>query len=332
MKINLLPFQPHFFSFGGFELQTLNTFEGMRKVGLDVNFTNIWDRKSDFDILHFWGWGLPHCKNIDFAFKANKKTVATCLFSDFDGPKNRIKYHLKIKSAQTKIISSYYQKVDAIVVLNDGQAEICEHYFGINHSKIHVVPSVIHDIFFENKGSLFFEQYGIKDYILTTGNICKRKNQLNLAKACIKNGLKLVIIGKILDGEEAYGNELKQIVKNEPKTLWIPGLEPNSDMMMSAYSNASAFALPSFSETQPLSALEAASMRKSVLLGSSKYANQEYYKNCVQVIPSSIESISNGLQSLLQNKQDHLVPMEIIELCRDINVGKAYGEVYASIL
>ena len=144
-----------------------------------------------------------------------------------------------------------------------------------------IIPNIVEDSFFKPPNFDFKKKYGIEQYVLCTGNICARKNQYNLALACINLNLNLVLIGNVLDGENMYGDKLAALEKEHQNIKWIRHMESGSDELVSAYYNCAVYALPSNSETQPISALEAVAMEKPLVLLDRRYAHQSFYVNAV---------------------------------------------------
>ena len=280
MKIAFLPYQPHCFAFGGFEMQMLATFNAVKELGADVIKLNVWDTNADFDILHCWGVGLGNYENIYWAKKAGKKVVITILLEYLENLQDKLKFNISLLLHRQKLAKQMLEWADEIVVVNKDQASICIHNYKISSGKISVIPHIVSDIFFDAGKSTTS-----KDYVLITGNVCERKNQIRLALACIQEKLPLVIIGKILDGQQEYGEKLNNIIKDQSDILWIKGLDNTSNELLSYFSNCRIMALPSFSEQQPISMLEAAILGKPLLMANKPYAKQEFYKKSCLVDP-----------------------------------------------
>ena len=138
MKVKYVPFQPHCFAFGGFEIQMLSALEACIKNGVQAEKIDVWSRDNDFDILHCWGLGFHHYENIRWTKHAKKKIVLTALLSYYENFDERIRhlFSTHIKKAQ------YYIQIanmaDAVVVVNELQAEACNKYFKVPNKKIQV--------------------------------------------------------------------------------------------------------------------------------------------------------------------------------------------------
>ncbi len=329
--VKYLPLQPHCFAYGGFDIQMLQTSDAIRGCGINISELDIWGRDADFDILHCWGLGFSHYENYFWAKKSGKKLVATLLMHDIESVLASLKFKVSALISKQRIIIGMLKPVDKIAVVNENQAEICNTYYKVPANKIHIIPNVVNENYFDAALRLDKQTEG-QGYVLTTGNICQRKNQVSLAEACIQQNIKLVIVGKVMQGEEIYGNDLAQLVdKNKQLIIWIPGLTENGNELISCYENCKLFALPSFVEQQPISALEAAVLQKPILLADKKYAKQKFYQNACLVNPGSVESIANGLLDVIKQTKNYIPLAVPLQACKKQNVGLAYKALYEEI-
>jgi glycosyltransferase involved in cell wall biosynthesis len=118
----------------------------------------------------------------------------------------------------------------------------------------------------------FTSRYGVRDYVLCVGRLEPRKNQLMLAHALRDTGVPLVLLGAVADG--AYAALVRQ--HGGARVHVIESLPHDSDLLASAYAGARVFALPSWCEGAPLSALEAAAAGSELVL-SDRSAEAEYF-------------------------------------------------------
>src|SRR5665647_167424 len=253
MKVKYYPWQPHCFAFGGFDIQMINTLDSVLKAGVDASKLDIWSRDNDFDIIHLWGVGILNYQIIDWAKKSGKAIIATVLSPYNDTTRSKLGYYYRY-FFQVRQLIHYYKLIDRIVVLNDLQLNVLAKYYKVSPSKIEIIPNIVEDKYFEIPDFNFSKKYGIDNYVLCTGNISSRKNQYNLAIACINLNVNLVLIGNILDGELNYGKKLETLIDKHKNILWIRELPKASEELVAAYYNCSIFALPSKNETQPISA------------------------------------------------------------------------------
>lgn len=328
MRVKYLPHQPHCFAFGGFDLQMLNTLKAVQDAGVDASKLDIWSRDSEFDILHVWGIGSHNFTTIDFAKKAGKSVVATILVPYYDTIRTKLGYYYRFLQVMESI--RILKKIDKIVILNDLQLKVVHQRYKVPISKIEVIPNIVEDAYFKIPDFDFKKKYGIEKFVLCTGNVCSRKNQYNLALACINLNLDLVLIGNVLDGETLYGKQLADLAKRYKNITWISQQESGSDELVSAYFNCMIYALPSKSETQPISALEAVAMGKPLLLLDRSYANQPYYKNAILCKSGDVKSIEKGLVMAINKKASSEYNVEILN-CKKEKVGNLYKDLYEKL-
>ena len=331
VKVRHLPYQAHCFAFGGFEIQMLSAMDSLRGLPIETSRMDVWSRDSDFDVLHCWGLGLPNLENACWAKRSGKMVVVTALVSYLEKASQKGWFLAKYLTGEERLNMELARLADAVVVLNDMQAEVLNHYYRVKDDRIAVIPNIVQEKFFSGDEASFHAAHPIRDFVLCTGNVCRRKNQLNLAKACALAGLRLVLIGGILHGEEAYGTEVVELFQARPEFLWIKELPKDSDLLASAYHACSLFALASHREQQPISALEAAAAGKPLLLSNQNWAKQAFYKNAVLVAPESVAGIAEGLRRISNRPGSFAVPAEMVGKCREAAVGQAYFALYRSL-
>lgn len=327
MKVRVLPYQPHCFAFGGFDIQMLAAMTAAQHVGVDVLPLNPWDRDASFDALHVWGLGVTHQPAVFWAHQARKAIIMTALLP-YSTPVTRLRHFASMIVGPARERRRLLEMVDVLVVVNDEQM-IAAQAIGVPTDKIVSIPNIVEDEFFPPTAAAELTPVvPLKDFVLCVGNVCRRKNQLNLVRAASATGCPLVLIGPLLDGEQPYGAEVDRLVEEQTKIRWIKGLPPGSTELRSAFAQCVGHALPSLDECQPISALEAAASRKALLMADRPYAHQSYFKNAILVDPDSVESIAVGLRSLVGSPGRYVPPPSILERCRRDRVGEAYRGAY----
>lgn len=332
MKVRFFPLQAHCFAFGGFEIQMLSAYDAINEFSnnkVTLEKVDVWSKKQDFEIAHFWGLEMANFNNIFWAKKSGKIVVLTALLSYYDKPFSKIKHLISSKIHTAKFQLELLNFVDGLVVVNDKQKDIAASIFKFDESKIHVIPNIIHDNFIKQTEKTISN---IQDYVLITGNVCERKNQLTLAKACVKINKNLIIVGKEIPGEDNYTKELQILVNKSACITWIKGLTENSIELVNLVKNCSVFALLSYSETQPISLLEAAICQKPLLISDRSFAKQSFYQNACLVNNSSIESIIKGIDLISSDPLIFTPPIKNLTACKQDSVGKAYTKLYSALL
>jgi glycosyltransferase involved in cell wall biosynthesis len=332
MKVTFFPYQAHCFASGGFENLINSTFNSLKLKDVEINKIDLWSKDDDFEIAHFWGFGPPNYDNIKWAKKKNKKIVVTILIPDYRSIFDKFKYLISTLLGRRKDFNELLFLVDALIVTSERSKEIAIKLYKVPTKKVFLIPNTLLDSYYVNYSDKQLKSFVLQDYVFTIGNVCNRKNQLRLAKACIKLNLNLLIVGPTLLGEEEYGKELQDLIKTVSNIVWINEMKRDSDELISTYRNSLLFALPSFDEQQPTSAQEAGLLGKPILLANLPYARQKFYSNASLVNPSSVDSIVNGIEAILKNPSNFIPPNEVFNECKSANVANQYINIYNKII
>lgn len=333
MRVKFVPLQPHCFAFGGFEIQMLETFNAIKKLGVEVEKMDFWDKDDNFDIVHLWGLEIAHLNTILWAKRKNKKVVITALLNYMETPVQKMHNFISSYVAKTKYLKRISEMADSVIVLNDKQKEVAIKYYNSYPEKTKIIPIIINSKYYNYKYEEIKDNYfDLEKFILCTGNVCFRKNQYNLAKACIELDNDLIIIGNILEGEQAYADKLERLIDCKKNIKWLKGVKAADNILLNAYKNCSIFALPSFAEVQPTSAIEAAIAHKPLLLANKAYARQKYFNGAKLVNPSSVVDIKKGIISVTNDPLKFCINPKLFEDFREDFVAKKYLDVYNSII
>ena len=327
MKVRVVPIAPHCFCFGGFEVQMLSAMDAARAIGADLNPLDFWSLDQDFDTLHVWGFDSVHSNLVDWAAKHGKNVVLSALLP-YPSLITAARYRASCLIGPGKVLRPMLKNLTVLTVVNDQQANYAEKILSFPRDRIKVIPNIIDNIFFDRSQLLEKTQSLEKNRVICTGNICMRKNQLNLVLACKQVGIPVLLLGGVLPGEEAYAAKVEKEVSNYSGGSWIKHLPPNSPELVAAYQSSLIFALPSFNETQPISALEAAATGLPILLADRPYAHQKIYESTMLVNPKSVKSISSGLRNILASPSEFSVDPALLETFRRTSVGRLYVDAY----
>jgi len=309
----------------------LAAMDAVRRRGIDIQPLDLWSRDSNYDVLHVWGLGPAHYATVDWGKRSGKPIVMTALLPYLSGVRGW-KRRLASRFGGGALDRGIARSVEELVVVNIETARTALRLLGIEKSRLAIVPNIVDDRFFDPVPRSREEDFGIHAFFLCVGNVCPRKNQLAVARAAASLGAPLLILGDLLPGEERYGEELARFTRGCADMRWIRGVPPGSDQLLSAYSQCKGVVLPSFDETQPLSALEAIAMRKPLLLADRPYARQKVYEGACLVNPASNASIAAGLEQLGASPGICCPPLENLAECRRDRVGEAYVEIYERVV
>lgn len=258
---------------GGAETQLLKTRDYLNKK-IEVNLFDMWhDDIEDYDIIHIFNPHLMPVEACDISKKCKSKNIKIVVSPIFWlSPKinpnfNPVIIRLYIKFIQNSIfnkllssLGSYnylkmlFELSDIILPNTNAEMKLLKNFYKISHNNFSVIPNGVDLTFKKGDSKLFEKKFGLKDFVLFSGGIYKRKNVLSLIKAFnkIEINTDLVIIGKVQD--DKYFELCKQECGNNIK--FLPPLPHNSEMLKSAYKAAKVVVLPSYFETPGLSCLE----------------------------------------------------------------------------
>lgn len=155
-----------------------------------------------------------------------------------------------------------------------------------------VIPNAADPIFAAAKPDRFYQRYRIKDFLLSVGRICQRKNQLMLIRAARELKLPLVLIGPINDG--IYYRDCRREAAGQ-KVTFIDSLTPVE--LASAYAAARVHALVSWYDTPGLVSLEAA-LAGCRIVSTDRGSAREYFGDLAYYCdPGNIESINKAIRN-----------------------------------
>lgn len=331
------PYQSHFLIFGGFEVQMLSAIDAINSFySGDINIikSNPWDSNLNFDIAHFWGLGFTNFDNIVWSKRKGKKIVMSVLVPFHSGFMDTVKSWFSSRIGAIRYYNQILEKVDVFTVVSEEQKYSLNKIYNISFNKIVVIPNIINNVFFENRNKSFENRYHLpENYIISIGNICDRKNQLNTAIAALELNINAVFVGEIIDEKSTSSKKLLDLLKFNSQSLFhIDKLSPNSLDLVSLINNSKGFVLPSYNETQPISLLEAAALDKPIVTSKRPFGYQFPFNKSILVEPKSILSIKNGIETMLNSSNNQTIDKIDLDQFKDSNVAKKYIQVYKNLI
>lgn len=186
-------------------------------------------------------------------------------------------------------------------------------------------------MYLEATPARFEAKYGLRDFVLQVGRIEAPKNQLLLAVALRRTGMRLVLIGnarqpQYLECVRAYG---------PPDLTVVPHLEPED--VASAYAAARVHVLPSWSETCGLVNLEAALAGCSVVAGTLGYEVEYLADLAYYCDPGDVTSIGAAVrlawdQHPVSQERRRLLRQRILEQFTWEKAAEATYRAYCQVL
>ncbi len=309
---------------GGVRTQALKTAEHLEHLGVEVTFLapNELIRLEDFDLFHIFAAGTE-TSNIASIIGNSKKTklvVSPVFFSNRRARTilNAIKVEKYLKIFGSGIRSDFSIKAemcklaDAVLPNTSEELTLIQNGFGVDTSKLNVVPNGVETRFADSEPNLFIDKFGISDFILFAGQAsAPRKNVIALLKAADKVDRNVVIIGSF--DESGYSKECLKLAKSSTNVLLIDTLEHDSDLLASAYAACNTFVLPSQYETPGIAAMEAALAGANIVI-TENGGTKDYFSGYAEFInPNSTKSIFEGLKNSIEKEKSHHLKKHILD-------------------
>ena len=316
IRARLVSFFPASVSQGGLEIQGMRTATALQSLGVEALPMPSFDPADRFDLLHLIGSTgnyVDLCRQVSGRWPIVVSAVCGAPSAAWwRGPIWRLATSLV---APLRLSTSYGQqrevfaRASAVICLNQLEAEFVRVTYGVSRERIHVIPNGVDPGMGEVGPERFVSRYGVSDFVLCTASILARKNVLPLAEALAALSYPGVFIGHPSPTESAYVREFAAVIDANPHLYWIPGLAYDDPLLASAYRAARVFCLPSSSETQSLSALEAMACDLPVLLGDYPYARQSPFEQCLRCDPRQPGVLRAAIQGAMEDPDRYRIPL-----------------------
>jgi glycosyltransferase involved in cell wall biosynthesis/Tfp pilus assembly protein PilF len=298
---------------GGDTVVMERTAEALKALGVEVVFDVQGSMSPQgFDLVHLFNFTLPMLVNVyaEQAVRAGVPYVVTSLLEDVETfhYQSHAWANVLIEYVKVGQVAAFYEQ-GARIAQTVGPCQRIDTTFTANNAASILTTGAgetaivrshyprakkIQEVFLGSEVSsavdpaLFFNAYGIKDFVLCVGRIESRKNQLMLLKALEESDRTLVFAG----GGFTYQPEYAQAVKNfkrKGRTIILDKI--SQEMLASAYSNAAVHVIPSWFELPGMVTIEAARYGCPVV-ATDRGSTRDYMKNfatyCDPANPSSI--------------------------------------------
>lgn len=297
---------------GGGETQLAATARALRSLEIDAHLWRPWeDRFDDIDVLHLFGSEPEHLPLVAAA-RARGVKVALSTIAWFDLASTwrqpgkvpvrvyRCAKHL-LRAAAPSIPSwrrRLYHAVDVLLPNSNAEARQLMRHFGVPAAKIHSVPNAADVRFAAATLEPFIDRFQERGFVLYPGRIEPRKNQLGFLRAMRGSGLRIIVLGDAVPGEQRYLAACRAAADRSVR--FLPAFKHDDPLLASAYAAAGCLALTSFFETPGLVALEAGLTGLPLVLTNRGCAREYFGKLARYVSPTrpgeiraAVEAASN---------------------------------------
>ena len=284
-------------SIAGDSIQLIKTEEYLIKTGVNATIDN--SPQADlaaYDVVHLFNL-IPVVETYQFYLNArqqNKKIVLSTIYWDpveffevVHQPENFGDWWQSTLPMRREILNG-----TALILPNSvAELEMLKNSFGALPPAV-VIPNAADRDFAFAKPDRFVNKYRWRDFLLTVGRICRRKNQISLIKVAKQLKLPLVIIGPVNDTQ--YYQECRRESAGH-KVLYIDTLTPTE--LASAYAAAKVHALVSWYDTPGLVSLEAA-LAGCAIVTTDRGPTREYFDDqAFYCEPGDVASIAKAVNS-----------------------------------
>jgi glycosyltransferase involved in cell wall biosynthesis len=288
--------QPHCFAYGGFDIQMNRVIDLLNVHNMPSVRVNPWIQKREFSIAHFWGGNNSHNLAYSFCREHGIPSIFSVLLPN---PSSSLSLGMRARSLGRRLIKGrqFYARADAVIVINQLQAQVAEQVVGIPKSRIWVIPTIVDEVFFQRSSAPLRDKRGI---ILCVGTICHRKNQLSLLHTAARLELDVVLCGRYDDAEPIYRDSVQRLIRKNPSRFTqIQDVSP--EVLLNLYEQCSVLYCASHHETEPASILEAMICERPVLTANKPYGRNPKFFGAHLCNPNDEYSIGAALIKAIEN-------------------------------
>ena len=318
MRIFLASYQSLHLHRGGPTYKLAHTKKALEELGLEVHYFDMWDRTikfSDDDIVHIFNASIStYALAVNLKSAGIKYVVNPIFFSNHKAGKLQI--YRKLDNLWRKIFLRSYSDYSLTKAVCDNaelvlpntaaEGELLINGLDVERDKTTVIFNGVEKRFAEANGELFYQKYGLKDYVLYVGHLGPyRKNGLNIIKALKKVNAPVVIVADVF--KDAAGEKCRAEIAKAENITHIEWIDHEDPMLASAYAGCKVFALPTRYETPGRAALEAGLAGANIVI-TPHGGTKEYFGEYAEYIdPDSVESIRNAVnEALVKPKNEKL--------------------------
>lgn len=318
-------------SLAGDSIQLLKTREYLAKTGIEAVIDNRPNLDlATYDLVHLFNL-IPVAQTHEYyqnARRQHKRVVLSTVFwepeeffSVSGEPEKLREWWQKTGSLRREILNG-----TALILPNSTlELEALRKSLGPLPPAV-VVPNAADKSFAFAKPDHFIQKYGWRDFLLTVGRICRRKNQLSLIKIAQKMKLPLVIIGPVNDFR--YYQECRRESAGQ-KVLFIDTLNPVE--LASAYATARVHALVSWYDTPGLVSLEAA-LAGCAIVSTDRGSAREYFEDkAFYCDPGDLSSIANTVATAWNAGKDEQLKERVLANYTWERVAQVTKEAYQTL-
>ena len=301
MKIGISAYPAMIQDPGGGTTTLHKTYEYLHDSGFDVERFDPWTHNlSNFDLIHHFGFAHGNFEWFKMLKNRGKSLAVTTMYYLPERPRiqrwsKKFLSRIPLLKPPPTLIRLMLDMADLVLPNSEGEKQLLIDIFGCAEEKLSIVPCGVDNRFYGASPEPFTEHYGLSDFLLCIGRFDPaQKNQLGLIRALKGVNIPLVFIGSATSGEESYRENCKNEAPGD--TLFIDHLDPDDQLLASAFSAANTLVVPSYFEYPCMVAMEAFLAGTKVAI-TKDGTTREYFKDFATYFdPHSSSDIRESVQ------------------------------------
>jgi glycosyltransferase involved in cell wall biosynthesis len=276
MKILFDHSSPFVLAHGGVQIQIEQTKVALERAQVEVEFARWWDSNQRAGIIHYFGV-VPNA----YLQLARQKQIPVVLTTFFSETCNRSDLYLSIQGLVTRGLLALpgwdsikaqlrwrsYENVARVIVGTEAECYVLQKVYGIQRSKISVVPLGLDKIYLESRIN---RQRA--DSLISVGTIRDVKQSIELAQLARSARVPILFVGNPYSAKDPYWHRFQQMIDN--KFVSYRAHVEKAAELKDLISSAKGFVLYSKYENWSLAAHEAAACGLPLLLPDMKWSRE----------------------------------------------------------
>ena len=276
MRVILDHLSPFSLAHGGVQVQIEQTKLALERAQIEVEFGRWWDAGQQADIIHYFG-SIPNT----YLHLARQRRTPVVLTSFFSETCNRSDFQLRVQgvitrgllampgwgSIKTQLHWQTHANAACVIVGTQTERRVLEMVYGVQGSKIFVVPLGVDKIYLTNQP---IRQPG--NHLVTVGTIRDVKRSIELAEMARRAEVPILFVGNPYSLHDPYWQRFQSLIDDKfvlHRTHVLESLELKNLLL-----SARGFVLYSQYENWSLAAHEAAACGLPLLLPDMKWSRE----------------------------------------------------------
>lgn len=317
LKVVFVAPRPFSLTYGGQEIQLVETARALRELGVEIELSAPFDREqlARADLVHFFGCDHVHLQASKLLAARGTPQVVSPVF--YKRGRELLAWTALARLPYSQPDLSRRVLANASAVLPNTRAEAMQlaRVFGVPHERFHVVPNAVDPSRASEDGGAFrakrLADFGADRFVLSAGRIETRKQSLTLLRAAKRADVPIAFLGGAVPAERDYERAFRAELERAPRARLLAPLEPGSPELASAFAACHVHALASRVETPGLANLEAALAGANLVLGDSPPV-REVFEGHAELVPFRESAIADALRRALEAPRDALGARELV--------------------